>query len=281
MATLRIANIITHEADRSQVSQSIWRIPPEIIAPGFSVGEVALARRQSMLNDLDRTIMELTYVEAGIRAEKAGYDAIYISPVADYGMRELRAAVSIPVIGAGQATMQVAAGLCGRFAVVTVWPPILRRAYQRQLAEYGYEGLCSGLYFVTSDEELPAMVGDENGQVWEMGRTRRGALVDRIEQVARRAMEDGTQGIVLGCTCMSPIRDELAARLGGAVIFDPFVTGYKYAEMLLSLGVTHPAAVPSLHAGNMETVIGAIDYGAPAEDACGASCAVLEESLVA
>lgn len=276
MALKRIANILAHEDDRRPSARSVYEIPPDLIGPGFAVGEVTLARRQSMLNDLDRTIMELTFVEAGIRAEKEGYDAIYISPVADYGMRQLRSAVSIPVIGAGQATMQVAAGLGGRFAIVTVWPPILKPAYERQLAEYGFTGLCSGLHFVTSDTELPVMVGSEDGEVYAMGKTRRGALVDRIERTARKALEDGASSIVLGCTCMSPIHEELVARLGGAVVLDPLVTGYKYAEMTLSLGLAYPPSAPSIHADNLAAIIGAVAYGAPADEACGDVCEVIE-----
>src|SRR3546814_1450762 len=73
-------------------------------------------------------------------------------------MRQLRSVVSIPVVGAGQSSMQVAAGLGRRFAIVTVWPEILRPAYERQLVDYGFAGHCSGLYFVTQDAELPAML---------------------------------------------------------------------------------------------------------------------------
>src|SRR3546814_7847430 len=93
-----------------------------------------------MLNDLDRMGTELAYVEAGLRAQAEGFDAIMIGPVADYGMRQLRSVVSIPVVGAGQSSMQVAAGLGRRFAIVTVWPEILRPAYERQLVDYGFAG---------------------------------------------------------------------------------------------------------------------------------------------
>src|SRR3546814_2824571 len=115
-----------------------------------------------MLNDLDRMGTELAYVEAGLRAQAEGFDAIMIGPVADYGMRQLRSVVSIPVVGAGQSSMQVAAGLGRRFAIVTVWPEILRPAYERQLVDYGFAGHCSGLYFVTQDAELPAMRSEEH-----------------------------------------------------------------------------------------------------------------------
>src|SRR3546814_280109 len=158
MKILRIANIIGHADDRQAASRHSYEIPADAVSPGFEIGYVALARPQTMLNDLDRMVTELAYVEAGLRAQAEGFDAIMIGPVADYGMRQLRSVVSIPVVGAGQSSMQVAAGLGRRFAIVTVWPEILRPAYERQLVDYGFAGHCSGLYFVTQDAELPAML---------------------------------------------------------------------------------------------------------------------------
>src|SRR3546814_9434597 len=111
MKILLIANIIGHAEDREAASRHSYEIPADAVAPGFEIGYVALPRPQTMLNDLDRMVTELAYVEAGLRAQAEGFDAIMIGPVADYGMRQLRSVVSIPVVGAGQSSMQVAAGL--------------------------------------------------------------------------------------------------------------------------------------------------------------------------
>src|SRR3546814_17912141 len=101
-----------------------------------------------MLNDLDRMVTELAYVEAGLRAQAEGFDAIMIGPVADFGMRQLRYVVSIPAVGAGQSSMQVAAGLGRRFAIVTVWRERLRPASERQLVAYGMRGHRRGAHFM-------------------------------------------------------------------------------------------------------------------------------------
>src|SRR3546814_5160583 len=69
MKILRIANIIGHADDRQAASRHSYEIPADAVSPGFEIGYVALARPQTMLNDLDRMVTELAYVEAGLRAQ--------------------------------------------------------------------------------------------------------------------------------------------------------------------------------------------------------------------
>jgi len=278
MATLRIANIIGHPADREGVSRRSYEIPQAIVGPGFEVGYVALARQQTMLNELDRMVTELAYVEAGIRAEEEGYDAVMIGPVADYGMRQLRSVTTIPVIGAGQASMQIAAGLGRRFAIVTIWPEVLRPAYERQLDDYGFASHCSGLYFVTGNDELPGML--ETGGIHSLGTPRGAGLLDRVEATCRRAKAEGAEVIVLGCTCMSAAGDVLADRLDGLIVIDPLQAGYKFAEMLLGLGIAPPRQVPSMFAPQLAAMLGAVATEPRVSDDCGDSCSILNAELV-
>src|SRR3546814_12844479 len=67
MKILRIANIIGHADDRQAASRHSYEIPADAVSPGFEIGYVALARPQTMLNDLDRLVTELAYVEEGLR----------------------------------------------------------------------------------------------------------------------------------------------------------------------------------------------------------------------
>src|SRR3546814_17973837 len=98
--------------------------------------------------------------------------------------------------------MQVAAGLGRRFAIVTVWPEILRPAYERQLVDYGFAGHCSGLYFVTQDAELPAML--ETGEIHSLGTLRGAGLLDRVEEACRTALRSDERSV--GKECVSTCR---------------------------------------------------------------------------
>ncbi len=59
-------------------------------------------------------------VDNGLAAEEAGYDAIVMGHFQDPGLYELRSAVSIPVIGAGESTLLAAAQLGRRLGLVTL-----------------------------------------------------------------------------------------------------------------------------------------------------------------
>jgi allantoin racemase len=277
MATFRIAHIIANQrGGRSAVSES-FTVPASSISPGFQVENVELLRNFSTLNDLDRVVLELAYAEAGLRAAKAGFDALLVTPFKDYGVRELRSAVDVPVIGGGQSAMQIAAGL-GRFAVVTVYPPTLRGLYERHIAACGFEGHCSGVYFASDDHELKGLLG-EGGEIRELGLNKRGALMDRIESASRRALGGGAQVIVLGCTCMSPIKAELEHRLGATTpVIDPLSHGYKFTEMMLSLGIKHQRTTPSAHFDELTAMISnSSSVGDTLDEACGESCSLISE----
>jgi allantoin racemase len=278
MSTFRIAHLIANQKDRRSAVTESFVVPQSAISPGFVVENVELHRNISTLNDLDRTVLELAYAEAGVRAAKAGFDALLVTPFKDYGVREMRAAVDIPVIGGGRSAMQIAAGLGERFAVVTVYPAKLRSLYERHIAACGFDGHCSGVYFASEDHELAGLLG-EGGAIRDLGLNKRGALMDRVEQSARRALRGGAEVIVLGCTCMSPIRTELEHRLGGTTpVIDPLLYGYKFAEMMLSLGVKPVRKEPSAHANELADMISGSGFVDSASgETCGDVCALMSE----
>jgi allantoin racemase len=253
-------------------------VPPHAIGASFESVEVEARVPTVFLNELDRAFTGLGYTEAAMRAQEDGFAAILINTVGDYGLRLMRAALRVPVVGAGQAAMQVAAGLGDRFAIVTVWPEASRAMYDRLLSEYGLASLCSEVVHITQDAELPATDG-EYGFVAVM-RSGREAQLARIEAACRGAIDRGADVIVFGCTCMSPAHAEISRRLDRPVI-DPLVTGHKMAELLLTLGlVSAPAPTPPLAADLIRTTLsggGLAGAQAVSEDACGDTCAVISE----
>ncbi|MFC3219472.1 aspartate/glutamate racemase family protein [Tianweitania populi] len=59
-------------------------------------------------------------IDAGIGAEEAGYDAVVMGHFQDPGLYELRSALRIPVVGAGEATLHTASQLGRRLGLVTL-----------------------------------------------------------------------------------------------------------------------------------------------------------------
>jgi allantoin racemase len=199
-------------------------------------------------NALDLALTELGAIEAAMRAEAQGYDALFINSVADYGLRAIRSAVRIPALGAGQASMLLACQLGYRFSIVSVLTPSLRECHEAQLREYGLVDQCASMRFVTTDAEMLTIA--EPDSFYVRMRSRKADMVERISAQARAAVEDdGAQVIVLGCTCMVPVAPDVAEAVDVPVI-NPLDAVFVQAQALVQLGLCHsarahlPAPVP-------------------------------------
>jgi allantoin racemase len=279
MALSRIAHIVFRESDLAHAVRESHLVPQHLVSRGYRVENVPVSHGIEATNHFDRVLLDLVFAEAGLRAARDGFDALLITPFSDYGVGLLRSAVSIPVIGGGQSAMQLAAGLARKFAIVTVWPRFAKEVYERHLEETGFTGRCSEVVYVTEDREIPGLIGTD-GAIRAMGRDRRGQLLDRIELAARGALERGAGAIVLGCTCMSPIREELVRRLAGAApVLDPLVAGYKLAEVTLACGLRHrPEALPSAHVGQLTAMIKVSQASTPLPAVCGDTCSLMDDA---
>jgi allantoin racemase len=159
----------------------------------------------------ERLIVDVGYVDAAQAAVAQGCDAVFINSFADYGIEAMRAALSVPVIGAGEATLRAALELGAKFAIVTVWPASMRFLYDERLKMLGIEPQCVGVLHVSAETEL-----DKLGRADSvMERMHRGEspLVEQLAAVNAHAVHElGANVIVLGCTCMAPVGPTLAVR---------------------------------------------------------------------
>ena len=214
--------------------------PQEILdvsAAGFDPRLIETRLPAFPANEINRHMSEIANVETGLRAAAESYDAVFINTVGDYGLNVLRSGLRIPIIGAGQATMHAACQLGDKFSIVTIWPPQLLFIYHGLLQLYRMEDRCVSIRCVSADDELDSL-GDDKNFVTDM---RAGEItqLDRIVRECDRALaEDGADAIMLGCTCMSPAANDIAARVDAPVL-NPLTTGYKATEMALSLGLSH------------------------------------------
>ncbi len=194
----------------------------------------------------DRALSMIGNVDAGIQAAQAGAIGIFINTFGDYGLDELRAAVRVPVVGAGEAAMAIAATLGRRFAIVTIWPKTMQFIFDDRIDQCGMRPHCSEVISILDDNELP----EPGGAMVPIEQMRAGqsTIVNRIIESARGAIDRGADTILLGCTCMAPIAGELAQRLPVPVV-EPMTAGYKFTETLVSLRISQSAiAFPSASA---------------------------------
>lgn len=184
----------------------------------------------------DRALVDIDYLDAAIRAERDGVDAVFVNTFADYNLAEMKSALDIPVVGAGESTMHTGSMLGERFAIVTVWPRSMRHIYRDLLRDYRMEDRCGAIVHASPEDELDRVGTDEG--VKEQMKEGNDGIIDRLATACRTATEEhGADTLVLGCTCMAPVADELNARSDAQVVC-PSRTGLLATETLLRLGLT-------------------------------------------
>lgn len=163
-------------------------------------------------------------------AEAEGAQALVVDCMGDPGLDALREAVGIPVLGAGQTGMHTAALLGDRFTILAVLPRLISRF---RFAARAY-GLDSSLASVRS-VDVPVLELESAG----------GRLAGLLADVGERAvLEDGADTLVLGCTGMIGLREEITAilesrGLSGVPVVDPVPVAVGVAGGLVRSGLTH------------------------------------------
>lgn len=205
--------------------------PPPIVAAARNFRPELRAVPGAVFPDTPaaREICARAYLDAGLRAERAGYAGLYINTVGDYGLTHLRAASRIPVTGSGEGAIRTAQAGGRRFAIITIWPPALRFIYDAVLAATDAARDCVAIHHLSDDPDLATLDRPDNF-VRDMQACGT-ATMTRIRAACRRALEqDGAGVIVLGCTCMQPTAALLEA--DGVPVIEPMVSGYRYLESL-------------------------------------------------
>lgn len=162
----------------------------------------------SVESAVDEVLAAPGVVDAAIRAEQDGVDALVIDCMLDPGLDAAREAVSIPVIGAGEAGL-AAAARHGRFSIVTV----LERQTPMFRALACRHGLADRLVSIRGIG-LPVLALEAD---------RADSLARTVAACEAALYTDGASGIVFGCTGMLGYADTVTATLGLAAhqIIDP------------------------------------------------------------
>lgn len=162
-------------------------------------------------------------------AAREGVDAVIIDCMADPGLGPARELASIPVMGAAQASMHLAAILAHRFSVVSILErdtPII----ERLALLYGLGDKLAS----TRPIDIPVL---------ELTKDRDHVLEALIDQSATAVLKDGAHAIVFGCTGMiglaRSVQEGLAQRGCEVPVIDPSLAALKWAETLVDTGLVH------------------------------------------
>lgn len=164
--------------------------------------------------------------EGVLQAERDGFDAVIIGCFGDPGLEAARELVDMPVIGPGEASLLLAAGLGHRTTIVTVLDSLVAASEQQAYRA----GVLAKLASVRS-AEIPvlSLMND------------RAATLATVIEVGREAIRaDRADSLVLGCMTMSflGIAEEVSHELGVPVI-NAGRAALKTAESIVSQELAH------------------------------------------
>lgn len=205
-----------------------------LLQPGNSIALVETRLQVYPTDPTELLLSDLAYAEAAMRADSEGFEAVVIGATADYGIPAARAALDIPVLDCGEASLLAAAAVADRFAIVTIWPQTMGFIYDRLLRNVPVGNQCVAVRHVSTAAEQASLSQADNF----LTRMKAGKedMIARILAEIDRAVAAGAQAVVLGCNCMTPVADLLARRSQVPVV-DPTAAGVVAIQSLAALNL--------------------------------------------
>jgi allantoin racemase len=225
---LRIKFIIPFPFDDEGIANRAAQIPRELLGADTDV-ECVPVRNSATLVDCyyEALIFDMYIVEAGVRAEEEGYDAVVMDTVSDSGMYALRSRLEIPVIGPGLVSYLFGVLLGKRFSIITMWDK-WTHLYEKNLALYDLRQKCASIRAVNIPPDVEALFTGKEEEMFE-----------KLTAEAQNAIdEDGAGVILLGSTTMHQAGDYMSAHLPAPVV-NPGPVAIKLTEAIVQLGLTH------------------------------------------
>ena len=162
-----------------------------------------------------------------IRAEKDGYDAVFLSCNLDIGLYEARSLVDIPVTATLESAALMAHAMGTRYSLITV-DDQNGKIQQMLLKQYGLDGKLASFRSIGIDANdlYPEKTSEET-------------VLEKAAEAARKCVsEDGAEVIIPGCTLIGSVltyRLDNPFKALGAPVLDGMVTGFKMAEMMVDM----------------------------------------------
>lgn len=225
---MRIKMIVPVPLPAEAIAAFASQMPPGLVREGITVDFTGVRAGTTCLDSLfEATMADAFCLEAGIRAEKEGYDAVCLNSMSDSGLAALRSRLSIPVTGPGRSSFHLAADLGRKFSVVTMWPR-WNWIYDKLAQDTGLSAKLASVRNIGVRPDTQELLAGKEDFVFGL-----------LEEQCRRAIdEDDAHVIILGSTTMHQSHQYLSERLEVPVI-NPGLVAYKQCEMLLDLGLSH------------------------------------------
>jgi len=192
-----------------------------VAASDTIVEVVSLPKGPPSIENEEDVLEAAPYVLAEVKkAEKEGFNAVTIDCTLDVGLRAAKEAVSIPVVGAGEAALSVATILGERFGWILPNPDGISATLSR-IAQKGY---------------WPRMASIHSMNLHVLDLRKKDVVLEQLIKTCRKAIDDGANVIVLGCTAMGYLSADLADAIKVPVV-DAGAATIKIAEAAVRCAV--------------------------------------------
>ncbi len=192
--------------------------------PDTKISVTSLEKGPASIESMyDEQIASPWILKKVLDAEKDAFDAVIIDCMGDPALYAAREITQIPIVGPGEASLALAYIIGHKYSVLVVLKGVIPR-FENKIRMYGFlERLAS-----VRSIEIPVLRLEKEEKIQNT------LLVE-----ARKAIEeDGADTIILGCTGILGIANELQETLGIPVI-DPTVASLKMAEALVEMEISH------------------------------------------
>lgn len=170
--------------------------------------------------EYDELVNSPYVVELVKQGEKDGYDAVFINCFGDPGVAAARECVDVPVFGGYEPAVLVAMGLADKIGIVTVVPNVVEPITRHTAAER-FEGRVVSI----SDIGIPVLELSDHKKLCT-------AVLNESIKVIK---EKGVQAIVLGCTGVVNVTEEVKKALCEEGFDIPVIEAAQSALMMLEL----------------------------------------------
>ena len=199
-----------------------------IASPGTEIDVHGISPPDRDFSRLSEFRCAVEAVDNGLEAAAQGYDAFVMGHFQDPGLYELKSAVSIPVVGTGEATLHLAAQMGRRIGLVTL-DDVFRNWHLEQGDLYG---LSQRISHVSGMNVAPA----DFGKCFAGDAAAKATLLAAFRAVADPMVAGGADVIVpAGVLPGLLIGDEHGLRIGHAPVVNCAAVALMQAETLVRL----------------------------------------------
>jgi allantoin racemase len=176
---------------------------------------------ESIESEYDEEMAAPFVIQEVERAVNEGIDGVIIFCFGDVAVHAAREAVSIPVIGLGEAAAYLAMLLGDRFSILSTIPPAIPRLW-RKARMMGVDSKVASIRPLN----IPVLGKGEND------------IKKALSREGKEAIADGADVIVLGCGTFFGMERWLEQKLGVPVV-SCALAALKVLEMLVKLRLSH------------------------------------------